>query len=96
MLDAALRAARRYCGWIVNPVVTDDAVTLDGPDSRILNLPTRKLIELTSLTENDTAVDLSTVRWSAGGPPGILERPVSVRKNSGGWWTSYYQAHRAW
>lgn len=91
MLDAALRAARRYCGWVVNPIVTDDAVTLDGPGSRILNLPTRKLIELTSLTENDVAVDPSTVRWTAGGPPGILERPVSVRKKSHSWWTPYYQ-----
>lgn len=91
MLAAAVQAARRYCGWIVNPVVTGDAVTLDGPGSRILNLPTRKLVELTGLTENDTVVDLSAVRWSAGGPPGILERPVSVRKKSNGWWTSYYQ-----
>lgn len=92
LLHAALRAARRYCGWYVNPVVTGDAVTLDGPGSRILNLPTRKVIDLTSLTENDTAVDLNSIRWSAGGPPGILERPVSVRKNSHGWWTSCYQS----
>lgn len=91
MLAAALRAARRHCGWSVNPVVADDAVTLDGPGSRILTLPTRRLITLTSLTEDDTVVDLSTVRWSAGGPPGILERPVSVRKKSNCWWTSYYQ-----
>jgi hypothetical protein len=91
MLNAALRAARRYCGWPVNPVVTGDTVVIDGPGSRILNLPTRKVVELTSLTEDDVVVDLSTVRWSAGGPPGILERPVSVRKKSNGWWTCYYQ-----
>lgn len=92
LLAAALRAARRYCGWYVNPVVTGDAVTLDGPGSRILNLPTRKLIELISIDENTVPVDLTTVRPSAGGPPGILERPVSVRKNSGGWWPACYQA----
>lgn len=91
MLESALRMARRYCGWSVTPVVTDFAVTMDGPGSRILTLPTRKLVELTSITEDDTALTLTTLRWSAGGPPGILERPVSVRKKSGGWWKSYYQ-----
>jgi hypothetical protein len=91
MLNAALRTARRYCGWPVNPVVTGDEVTLDGPCSRILNLPTRRLLELTGLTEDDVVVDLSTVRWSAGGPPGILERPVSVRKKANGWWSGDYQ-----
>jgi len=93
MLAAALRTARRYCGWSVNPVVTDDAVTLDGPGSRILMLPTRKLITLTSLTEDGVTVDLSTVRSSAGGPPGALERPVCVRKKSNGWWKDFYQAY---
>lgn len=91
LLAAALNSARRHCGWHVNPVVEDDAVTLDGPGSRILTLPTRKLVELTSITEDGTAVDLSTVRWSAGGPPGISERPVSVRKKSNGWWLPHYQ-----
>lgn len=90
MLAAALRTARRYCGWSVTPIVTDFAVTLDGPCSKILTLPTRRLVELTSITEDGTVIDLSTIRWSAGGPPGILERPVSVRKKSGGWWKSYY------
>lgn len=91
MLDAALRAARRYCGWHVAPVIVDDAITLDGPCSRILTLPTRRLIELTSLTEDGTEVDLSTIRWSTGSPPGSLGRPVSVRKKSSGFWKSYYQ-----
>lgn len=91
MLAAALRMARRYCGWSVNPVVTGFTVTLDGPGSRILALPTRKLITLTSLTEDDVVVDLATVRYSAGGPPGALERPVCVRKKSNGWWKSFYQ-----
>lgn len=53
MLEAALVAARRYCGWVVTPVVTDDAITLDGPGSRILVLPTRKLVTLTSVSERE-------------------------------------------
>jgi len=91
MLASALRMARRYCGWSVTPIVTDFAVTLDGPGSKILTLPTRKMVELTSITEDDTALDLADLRWSAGGPPGLLERPVSVRKKSRAWWKSYYQ-----
>ncbi|QFP97086.1 head-to-tail adaptor [Mycobacterium phage Krili] len=91
MLDAALLTARRYCGWKVTPVVTDDVMVLDGPDSRILNLPTRKLVTLSELFERGNPVDLSKVRWSAGGPPGSSSRPIAVRKRNGGWWTGEYQ-----
>lgn len=91
MLAAALGAARRHCGWHVSPVIVDDAVTIDGPGSRILNLPTRKLVEMTSITEGTVLVPLDKVRWSAGGPPSALSRPVSVRKNSSGWWSHLYQ-----
>lgn len=92
MLDAALATARRCCGWPVNPVQTSASVTLDGPDSRILWLPTRKLNTLTSVTEDGTSLTLSNLSWSAGGPPGVLERPVAVRKKGGGWWSAEYQA----
>jgi hypothetical protein len=91
MLNAALVTARRYVGWHVSPVVSNQTVVLDGPDSRILMLPTRKLNTLTSITENGTSLTLSTLSWSAGGPPGWLESPVRVRKNSGGWWTGKYR-----
>lgn len=92
ILDAALVTARRHCGWHVSPVRVNDEVVLDGPESRILNLPTRKLIALTSVEEDSNLVDLSTLRWSAGGPPGILDRPVGVRKRSGGFWPCHYMA----
>ena len=91
LLAAALSVARRQCGWHVNPIIEDDTVVIDGPDSVILNLPTRKLVTLTSIAEDDRDVPLSSVRWSAGGPPGILERPVSVRKRSNARWKPYYQ-----
>lgn len=92
MLKAALVLARREAGWHVSPVVEDFDVVLDGPDSRILTLPTRKLVTLTSIVEDGTTLDLADLRWSVGGPPGILERPVSVRKKSGGFWSADYQA----
>lgn len=92
MLSAALAIARREAGWHVSPVVEDDVVVLDGPGSRILTLPTRKLVELTSVVEDGVAWDPADLRWSAGGPPGITERPVAVRKRSGAFWSGEYQA----
>lgn len=93
MLNAALAAARREVGWHVSPVKTADEIVVDGPDSRILFLPTRRIVELTSVDEDGTALDPATkLRWSKGGPPGLLDRPVGVRKRSGGYWSGDYQA----
>ncbi len=92
MLEAALVTARRYCGWAVTPVVTDDAVTLDGPGSRILILPTRKLVALTGISEKGRPLSLTSVSATPGGPPGFTSRPAAVRKSSGGWWGRDYQS----
>lgn len=92
MLKAALLAARRYCGWPVTPVVTDDTVVIDGLGSRMLNLPTRKVVELTSVTELGTALDLTKLSYSAGGPPGALSRPIVLRKRNDGFWKREYQS----
>ena len=91
MLEAALVTARRYCGWVVTPVVTDDAITLDGPGSRILVLPTRKLVTLTSVSERGASLSLASLSATPGGPPGIT-RPAAIRKASGGWWGTVYQS----
>lgn len=92
MLDAALVTARRYCGWAVTPVIANDAVTLDGPGSRILMLPTRKLVTLTSISENGTPLSLASVSATPGGSPGVTSRPAAVRKQSNAWWGSRYQS----
>lgn len=95
MLEVALVTARQYCGWAVTPVIADDAVTLDGPDSRILMLPTRKLVTLTSISENGTPLSLASVSVTPGGPPGVSSRPAAVRKEASGrsgWWGSRYQS----
>lgn len=91
MLAAALAAARRHCGWHVSPVLVGDEVVIDGPGSRILNLPTRKVVDITAITENDQPLNVASVRWAAGGPPGALARPISARKTSGGYWSTWYQ-----
>lgn len=93
MLAAALAVARRYCGWHVSPVRLADPMTIDGPDSRILILPTRKLAVPINLviTEDGTLLNSDTFKPSAGNGPG-LSRPLGVRKNSGGYWSADYGA----
>lgn len=92
MLDAAVRVARRDAGWHVTPVRLAETVTLDGPDSRMLWPPTRKIIALNSVTENSVLLDLAKLTWSPGGDVGVLERPAVIRKKGGGWWSSEYQS----
>lgn len=82
-LDAVLVASRHYCRWHVSPVREADALTLDGPAGRVLDLPTRKLNNLTSVTENGAALDVTKLEWSENG---------SVRKLSGARWTDRYRA----
>lgn len=94
MLTVALRVARRDAGWHVSPVRTDE-FELDGPGSRMLRLPTRQLVTLTSLSENGVALDVTPktgdLSWSVGSEPGFSP-PVIVRKRGGGWWTDEYAA----
>ena len=80
-LPRGLARVRRWCGWSVTPVVTGDVVTLDGPGSRLLVLPTLKLGALTAVTEDGTTVDVGDLQWSARG---------LVRKSSGASWSADY------
>ena len=87
MLDAALTVARRHAGWHVTPVLENQQIVVDGPGSRILWLPTRRLIDVSSVSENGTALTLSTLNWSTGG-----DRHVAMRKRSGAFWSDQYGA----
>lgn len=78
LLAAASAEIRRYCGWHVTPVVVGDTLTVDGSGGRDLMLPTLRLTEVTSVTEAGTAVDLTTIEWTAAG---------WLRKPCGNWTT---------
>ncbi|EFG75250.1 hypothetical protein HMPREF0591_4813 [Mycobacterium parascrofulaceum ATCC BAA-614] len=80
--DAARSAARRFCGWHVTPVREDDEVTLDGPGSVLLVLPTLRLIKLTSVVENGVELDVDTDLF-------VSARGL-VRKRCGAWWSRNY------
>jgi hypothetical protein len=80
LLNTGLAVARRYCGWHVTPSRAD-TITVDGPGSPLLVLPTLRLTTLTSVTENGIALTVGDLRSSARG---------LVRKKSGGCWTVHY------
>ena len=55
---------RAFCGWHIAPEVTE-TLTLDGPGGYILVLPTRRLVDLVSITDDGSAV--TDPEWSASG-----------------------------
>jgi hypothetical protein len=81
LLDAALAAARRYCGWSVSPVVTVTGLTLDGPGGRALSLPTLNLLDVTAVTEDGITVDVANLRWS--------RQRGTLYKHGFGCWTTH-------
>lgn len=83
LLASVLAAARRYCGWHVTPVRAAEAITVDGSASATLVLPTLRMTALTSVTEDGSAVDMSTLAWSARG---------LVRKKSGARWSGKFRS----
>lgn len=90
MLDAALQVARRETMWHVSPERSDE-IEMDGPNSRILWLPTLRLVELDSVIEDDVELDLSAIKVSKGDGTDMLRR-VALRKTSRGWWSGEYGA----
>lgn len=79
LLDSALAAARRYCGWTVSPVATV-TLTIDGPGGRVLSLPTLRLNSLSAVTEIGVALDVSKLD--------VSKTKGTVEKFPYGYWTS--------
>lgn len=91
MLSAALQVARARVGWHVSPVKVNHAMTLDGPNSRILWLPTMKVVEVTSVEEDGNVLDVANISVSVGDGP-HQRRRQALRKRGRGWWTAEYGA----
>lgn len=72
-IDTVLAAARRYCGWHVSPVKTDEAIDMDGPGGRVLSLPTLNLLSVASVTELGVSLDVTTLDRSRR--KGTLTKP---------------------
>lgn len=62
----AENAIRRYCGWHVYPVTTENVV-MDGSGRSVLRLKTLRLLEITAFSEDGRALDPATLEWSQAG-----------------------------
>lgn len=78
ILLRSLAEVRRWCGWHVTPN-RQEPMTIDGPGTRLLRIPTLNLTELSAVAEDGVSVNLNTLEWSRMGV---------VRKASGLPWTS--------
>lgn len=67
LLNAALATARRHVGWHVSPVKVGDVVSMDGLGGAELQLPTRKIVNVTAVTDDGKDV-LHDVVVPAGMP----------------------------
>jgi hypothetical protein len=79
LLDGALPAARRYCGWSVTPVQTGVVLTVDGPGGRVLSLPTLHLLDVTAVVEEGVALDVTMLD--------VSRRKGTVKKHPWGHWS---------
>ena len=89
---ATVAEVRAYCGWHIAPVVTE-TLTLDGPGGHLLVLPTLRLVDLLSVTNEGHAVVETGARGGAvqglaarvGVPVGAgVGREVDVRHREAG------------
>ncbi|MFX0573106.1 hypothetical protein [Nocardia nepalensis] len=65
-LAIANALVRDWCGWHIAPTLTETLI-LDGSGDRVQMVPTLRLLDLHSVTENDRPIDLTKVRWSQTG-----------------------------
>ncbi|PZE89945.1 hypothetical protein [Curtobacterium sp. MCBD17_008] len=64
-LDVATRMIRDHCGWFVGPVTTE-TLYLDGPGSRLLVLPTLRVVEVLAVRQDGVALPADAFRVSRG------------------------------
>jgi hypothetical protein len=62
--EAAIAEIRAFCGWHIAPEVTE-TLTIDGPNGFVLHIPTLRLVDVVSITNDGNAVD--SPEWSRNG-----------------------------
>ncbi len=81
LLDGASAAVRRYCGWHVTPVISED-VLLDGTGSSLIIVPTLRLVSVSSASNDGVTVDQTGFDWS----------PAGLVKLRSGCWSNRYRS----
>lgn len=82
-LAAVSRSIRRRAGWHIFPVVQAHTVVLDGEGGAVLALPTLKLVNLISITDNGLVLDPVADLY-------ISRATGLVSKRSGAHWSRHY------
>ena len=83
VLAAISRSIRTYCGWHIWPVVESHTLVLDGPGGHTLFLPTGRLTNLRSVTEEGTILDLTATDLDTS-------MGLAALRKINGWWTDRY------
>jgi hypothetical protein len=83
LLSAGLTHAQRHCGWHVVGIRDVQGLLRNGTGGKLLALPTLRLLDLTSLTENGVALDVTGIVESA-------DAAGHLYKKSGGTWSRGY------
>ena len=65
-LNAAEAAVRRYCGWHIAPVITQELV-LDSPGVRTVFLPSLKVLNITEFSVCGVTQNVDALEWSENG-----------------------------
>lgn len=80
-LDAAHAAVRRFCGWHVAPVITEE-LTIDGNGSRSILLPSNRVTAIESVVEDGVTLPATAFDWSESGALEKVGGSWSRRKRS--------------
>lgn len=72
VVDSAVAALRGDCGWHIAPVLTE-TVTVDGSDTRLLFVPTLKLVSVSAVRDVTGAAPIALTGWRKSGA-GMLSR----------------------
>jgi hypothetical protein len=65
-LAAAEAAVRKYCGWHIAPVITQDLV-LDGSGTASLFIKSLRVVDITAAECDGVTLDPATLEWSEAG-----------------------------
>jgi hypothetical protein len=63
---AACAAVRAYCGWHIAPVY-EDTLVIDGSGASVIDLPTLRLVNVTSVVEDGVEQAITSANWSRTG-----------------------------
>lgn len=68
IFEAAIDDIRGYCRWHIAPVIVDDVITLSAHGAHTLELPTRRILSVSSVVSDGYPLDLTyDVEWDEAG-----------------------------